>query len=349
MGVIKNMYIYHDYEIQHHLDSMLELMSLDMPYASFRALFKRVEEGCAFNVTSNQYKRIKHFLMTLSLKRPELWNNPLYVALCMGEFKSQELKEADSEEYLSEVDVFYSTVTPIKYQQSIKIPFDEMRLFEPDTNHVVIGECHGTMAPITLLSSAIPELQRAHAAVLIEGFSLEEIEEINCCNHASVCSALLYMLIPVEKSLQYESVALEKRQLIASLVSAGIKIIPGDNKHGVNLGATTERLRLFNYSALHNALAAGHEGPIVFLVGKAHAITTEDCPGIGPLIGAKVFDLTGELPSVHIPLSPINEKTDGIIANRNLFFTPRLLSVETTAPGACESTSLTPIGGISRL
>jgi len=292
-----------------HLEPLIKLINPDgMAVESFRDLFKITENKCTFNVTSNQFKRIKYFLMTQALQQPELWANPLYDALCMDDWITDEVEEADPTQYYSEVAEFYTTLTTKDTSHTTVMAPDAMKLVGAGIKNSVIAEMHGTRAPLELLKTSMDDLIREDAALLVEGLSLEEIEEINHCNIIHACSLLLYMLIPVEKSMQRELIAIEKRQLVASLINAGIKIIPGDNKYSVNLPANEQRLRVFNYSAIKNALAADHTGPIVFWVGKAHAVKTEGCPGIASITGAKLIDLTDDISLIST--TPKNQTRD---------------------------------------
>lgn len=322
------MYIYEDATLLEHLDPMIKLINdEDLNAESFRSLLKRDGDKFCFNVTSNQFKRIHHYLITSSMKKPDLWANPLFTALCMNERRAHEIDKAALADYLSEVEKFYTSVTLVQYAPSELVGLDDIKLFDSDIKKIVIAEEHGTRAPLALLRASVGELVTMQAAVSLEGLSLEEIEEIDYCNKVHACSLLLYMLIPVEKSIRGDLVALEKRQLVASLIRAGIKIIPGDNKYSVNLPAGSQRLRQFNYSALQNA----YEGPIVFLVGKAHAVKTRNCPGMASILGAKLIDLTGAYPLVNKPVTALPslhpEHNEGSPTHGNVLYDGRSLVV----------------------
>lgn len=300
---VKIIYTYKDPTLFEYLDPMIQLINHEgMDSKSFRALFKQTKDECSFNVTSNQFKRIKHYLLTLSTSKSEPWSNPLFAALCLNQWTAHEKEEAASAEYLSEVSEFYNNAASVKHTRTKIVATSEIKLFESDIKKIVIAEYHGTTAPLELLKANIKGLAKEHAMISIEGLSLEEIEEINHCNEAHTCSLLLYMLIPVERSLSRESVALAKRQLISSFISEGIQLIPGDNKYSVNLPAGEQRLRLYNYSAIQNVSTMAHKGPIVFWVGKAHAVETEGCLGIASMVGATLIDLTDNAPLISKPL-----------------------------------------------
>ncbi len=312
------MYIFENPQLLQHLDPMIALINHDdQPADSFRSLFTQINDKWAFNVTNNQFKRIKHYLQTMSAEKPQLWENPLFVALCTSDCLANEiLEETAPADYRAKVANYYAKNVPVIHTPAQSVAPTEMKLFGADIKNVVLAEIHGTRTPLATLGAGIDELLSVHASVSIEGLSTEEIDEINACNTTHACSMLLYMLIPVERSIQSASVALEKRQLIFSLIQKGIRIIPGDNQYSVNLPAGLERLRLFNYSAIQNASSAASEGPIVFLVGLAHAIKTEGCPGIASLIGAKLINLTGDAPLVSEPFSA----SSGLLAEKQRLF-----------------------------
>lgn len=285
------------------LDNMIQLINPErLPKDSFCNLFSLTEDRCCFNVTSNQFKRIKYFLQTLSSLQPDFWNNSLFLALCMDDWTSdrtEEFSQTEFDEYLTEIDEYYSGIETQKACHQLNFSALEVQQI---SETAVIAEFHGTQAPINLLMASIEILAEKNAAISIEGLSLEEIKEINTCNKTKECSLLLHMLIPVEKSSRNQSVGADKRRLVSSLINAGIKIIPGDNQYSVNLPACEQRLRTYNYAAIKNALTADHKGPIIYWVGQAHAVETEKCPGIAEILGIQVIDLTGQTPSVGIPL-----------------------------------------------